>query len=182
MADAVTIRGVWGDMSEEMAVTVLGDVKRESPDLYREALAKTAGAFRMRPEALRQQPLARQAANIRRALTQVTQQELGAHLLIEWLTKTQKPMLIHFLDKLGIPHEEGMVKEGVGPEPDPAKLRAAIEGLTAVFPSEHVRVYLLAFSVITADEWASLPGLLEESAAVASPVRSAPSPGPSPTA
>ena len=166
--ETITIRGIWGGMSDATAGSILGDVKREAPDLYREALAKTAGAFRMRPEALRQQPLARQAANIRRALTQVTQQELGAHLLIEWLTKTQKPMLIHFLDKLGIPHEEGMVKEGVGPEPEPAKIRAAIENLRAAFPAEHVRVYLQSFAVITADEWEHLPALIETEAGTAS--------------
>jgi hypothetical protein len=117
----------------------------------------------MRPEALRQQPLPRQAATIRRALTQVTQQDLGAHLLIEWLGKTQKPMLTQFLDELGIAHEDGMVKEGVGEEPEPGRLRAAIEHLRTEFPPENVRVYLQAFSVITADGWEQLPALIDAS-------------------
>jgi hypothetical protein len=161
MADTVTIRGIWGGMSDETAASVLGDVKRETPDLYREALAKTAGAFRMRPEALRQQPLPRQAATIRRALTQVTQQDLGAQILIEWLGKTQKPMLTQFLDELGIAHEDGMVKEGIGEEPEPARLRAAIAHLRTEFPPEQVRIYLQAFSVITADGWEQLPALID---------------------
>ena len=161
MADAITIRGIWGGMSDETAASVLGDVKREAPDLYREALAKSAAAFRMRPEALRQQPLSRQAATIRRALTQVTQQDLGSHILIDWLGKTQKPMLAQFLDELGIEHEDGMVKEGIGPEPAPATLAAAIANLRAAFPPENVRVYLQAFSVITADGWAQLPEMID---------------------
>jgi hypothetical protein len=176
MAGATTIRGIWGGMTDETAATILGDVKRETPDLYREALAKTAGAFRMRPEALRTQPLPRQAASIRRALTQVTQQDLGAHILIDWLTKTQKPMLIQFLSELGIEHEDGMVKENVGPEPDQATLRAAIANLRSSFPPDTVRVYLQAFSVITADEWEGLPELIAEGpdrASDASPVTSA---------
>jgi len=161
MADAITIRGIWSGMSDETAASVLGDVKREAPDVYREALAKAAAAFRMRPEALRQQPLSRQAATIRRALTQVTQQDLGAHMLIDWLGKTQRPMLAQFLDELGIVHEDGMVKEGVGPEPEPTTLEAAIANLRSSFPPEKVRIYLQAFSAITADEWVRLPEMID---------------------
>jgi hypothetical protein len=160
VADAITIRGIWAGMSDEIAATVLADVKRESPDMYREAVATAAGSLKMRPQMLRQQPVPRQAATIRRALTQVTQQDLGAHLLIEWLTKSQKTMLSQFLDDLGIAHEEGMVKEGLGPEPEPATLEAAIGRLRDTFPPEHVRVYLSAFSVITADEWERLPEMI----------------------
>ena len=161
MAEAITIRGIWGGMSDALAATVLGDVKRESPDLYREALATAAGAFRIRPDALRQQPVARQAATIRRALTQVTQQDLGAHILINWLTRSQKPMLAQFLDDLGIAHEEGTVKEAIGPEPDPERLAAAVARLRAAFPPEHVRLYLSSFAVITAGEWQHLPGVID---------------------
>lgn len=164
MAGAITIRGIWGGMSDETAATLLGEVKRETPDLYREALATTAASFRMRKDTLGQQPLPRQAGAIRRALTQVTQQELGARLLIDWLGKTQQPMLSQFLETLGIEHEDGMVKDGVGPEPEPATLRAAIDGLEAAFPPDHVRVYLQAFAAITANEWEHLPDLIEPEA------------------
>ena len=164
MAEAITIRGIWSGMTDDVAATILGDVKRETPDLYREALATAAGAFRMRPDALRQQPITRQAATIRRALTQVTQQDLGAHILINWLTTSQKPMLVQFLDDLGIVHEEGTVKGEIGPEPDPERLAAAVANLRASFPAEHVRLYLSAFAVITADEWQHLPGLIDAEA------------------
>jgi hypothetical protein len=161
MANALTIRGIWGGMSDEVAATVLADVRRESPDTYRGAVNTAAAAFRMRPDAFRQQPLPRQAATIRRALTQVNQQEQGALILIEWLTKTQKPMLTQFLDALEIAHEDGTIKDEISPEPDEEKLAAAIAGLRASFPPEQVRVYLQAFSVITADEWQHLPALID---------------------
>jgi hypothetical protein len=160
VAETITIRSIWGGMSEEAATTVLGDVKRESPEMYREALNAAAGSLKMRPQVLRQQPGPRQAATIRRALTQVNQQDLGAHLLIEWLTKCQKPMLGQFLDDLDISHEDGTVKEEIGAEPDAERLTAAIERLNGNFPPEHVRIYLSAFSVITADDWERLPNLI----------------------
>jgi hypothetical protein len=160
VADAITIRSIWGGMSDEAAATVLGDIKRESPEMYREAVGAAAGSLKMRPQVLRQQPAPRQAATIRRALAQVNQQDLGAHILIEWLTKCQKPMLGQFLDDLGIAHEDGMVKEGVGAEPEPEKLESAIARLRESFPAEYVRIYLSAFAVITADEWQRLPELI----------------------
>lgn len=160
MAEAITIRSIWAGISDETAATVLGDVKRESPDMYRQAVAAAAGSLKMRPQVLRQQPVPRQAATIRRALTQVNQQDLGAHLLIDWLTKCQKPMLSQFLDDLGIAHEEGMVKERVGSEPEAEKLTAAVERLREAFPPEHVRIYLSAFSIVTTDEWERLPEMI----------------------
>ena len=161
MAEAVTVRGIWSGMSDDLAATILGEVKQDAPDLYREALASAAAALRMRPQALRQQPAARQAATIRRALTQVGQQELGAHLLIEWLTKRQKSMLSQFLDELGIAHEEGMIKAGVGPEPDPERLAIAVGHLRQSYPPDHVGVYLSAFAALTAHDWQRLPALID---------------------
>jgi hypothetical protein len=160
VAEPITIRGIWGGMSDELAATILGEVRQENRDLYREALANTAAALRMRPQVLQQQPAARQAATIRRVLTQVTQTELGAHLLIEWLTRCQKPMLTQFLDSLGVAHEEGTIKEELGPEPERDRLTAAITSLRESFPPDHVTVYLSAFALITADEWGSLPELI----------------------
>jgi hypothetical protein len=69
-------------------------------------------------------------------------------------------MLGQFLDDLGISHEDGTVKENVGAEPAAERLSAAIDHLNQTFPPEHVRIYLSAFSVITADDWERLPELI----------------------
>lgn len=159
-ADPITIRGIWAGMSDETAGSVLGDIKQQSPELYRGALSTASAVLRMRPEVLRQQPVPRQAATIRRVLTRVDQQELGAQLLIEWLTKTQTPMLAQFLDGLGVEHEDGTIKGELGPEPERAKLTEAVEQLRTAFPPDQVRVYLSAFSAITAEEWTTLPELI----------------------
>lgn len=162
MAEALTIQGIWASMPEAFAATVLREVRAESADLYRQALAMTAIALRMRPQALQQQPAARQAAAIRRVLTQVGREELGAQLLALWLTKRRLAMLAQFLDHLGIPHENGTIKDELGPEPEEALLRAAIAGLRAAFPAEDVRVYLQAFAITTAGHWQGLPALIAE--------------------
>lgn len=161
MADTLTIRGIWGGMSDETAAAILSDLRRGSPEVYREALAGAARAQRMRLPALQKQPAARQAASIRRALTRLDLQEAGAQILIEWLTKHQQPMLTQFLDDLGIAHEEGTVKDDVGAQPEAARLHVAVEHLYQSFPPEQVRVYLSAFSLMTAHDWPTLPTLLE---------------------
>lgn len=161
MADAITIRGIWAGMSEPLAATILSEVRADTPEMYREVLANAAAAFKMRPQALRSQPATRQAATIRRWFTQVNAEEPGGYFLIQWLTTRQKPMLGQFLDDLGLPHEEGTVKDAIGPEPERAQLSAAVEHLREGYPAEHVRVYLQAFAAITADEWAGLPELIE---------------------
>lgn len=161
MAEALTIQGIWSGMSDELAATVLREVRTESIDLYRQALATAAGALRMRPQMLQQQPAPRQAAAIRRALLQVGREELGAHLLITWLTTRHKPMLTRFLDELGIAHEEGTIKEETGPEPEEEKLRAAVSHLRENFDPDQVRIYLQAFLVTTAPDWERLPALIE---------------------
>lgn len=157
----LTIRGIWGGMSDETAATILGEIRRGSPDVYREALAGTANALRMRLPALQKLPTARQAATIRRALTRMDLQEAGAHILIEWLTTHQRPMLSQLLDELGIAHEEGTVKDDVGPEPAAPRLKEAVERLYRSFPEEHVSVYLAAFSIITANDWPGLRPLIK---------------------
>lgn len=166
MSDALTIRGIWGEMSDETAARIFLEVRRGSPEVYREALAGAAGALRMRLPALQKLPAARQAATIRRAFTRTDLQEAGAQILIEWLTKQQQPMLRQFLDELAIAHEDGTVKEDVGPQPDATRLATAVEHLFATFPPENVRVYLAAFSMITADEWADLPALIDRAHAL----------------
>jgi hypothetical protein len=162
VAEAVTIRGIWSDMPDEMAAVLLADVRKENADMYRGALAASASALRMRPETLRQQPAPRQAATIRRVLTQVGRDDTGAHILIEWLTKRQRPMLIQFLDDLGIQHEEGEIKEGqsVGEQPEVERLRAAALHLCETYPPEAVRVYLSTFFLTTGDEWTALPEVI----------------------
>jgi hypothetical protein len=161
MAEALTIQGIWSGMSDELAATVLREVRAESIDIYRQALGTAAGALRMRPQVLQQQPAPRQAAAIRRSLLQVGREELGAHLLVTWLTTRHKPMLTQFLDELGIAHEEGTIKEETGEEPEEEKLRAAVAHLRENFDTEHVRIYLQAFLVTTAPEWVHLPALID---------------------
>lgn len=161
MAEAPSIRAIWSEMSDELAAGLLTDTRTATPDLYRQAQTTAAAAMHMRPQVFRQKPVPWQAGNVRRTLTRVGQDDLGARLLIEWLTKTQTPMLTQFLDELGLEHEAGAIKDEVGEQPDRATLAAAVSHLHQQYPHEAVRVYLRSFCLITAYDWPDLPALID---------------------
>ena len=161
MAETISIRGIWSGMPDDLAARILTELRGELPDLYREAQGTAAAALNMRPQVFRQQPGPRQAATIRRVFTQVGRETVAAHVLIEWLTRLRKPMLVQFLDSLGVAHEEGTVNDSAGEEPEREKLIAAINDLHAAYPAEEVQAYLSAFYLTTGYEWKTLPELIE---------------------
>jgi hypothetical protein len=81
-------------------------------------------------------------------------------LIRSWLLKKHKPMLMDFLDVLGIKNEEGVV-ENLPAGMDDAKLKSAVETLLAKYPSEAVAVYLNAFNDMNETSWANLKTILE---------------------
>ena len=88
-------------------------------------------------------------------------EEAAANLLSGWLLKSEKAMVVDFLDVLGIPHEEGVVEEF--PETvDDDQLKAGIEKLLANHPHEKVAVYLNAVEATSGVAWPNLGRLLEE--------------------
>lgn len=65
--------------------------------------------------------------------------------LTSFLLRTRTPMLIQFLDALGIPHESGVFSEDLGTEPlTESRLRVAATTLLQSFPADDVALYLLA--------------------------------------
>jgi hypothetical protein len=81
-------------------------------------------------------------------------------LIRTWLVKKHNPMLVDFLNTLGIQHKEGVVEE-LPPAMEDEKLKAAVEQLLAKYPHESVAVYLHAFNDMNEANWANLKTLLE---------------------
>src|SRR3954471_7037845 len=49
---------------------------------------------------------------------------IAARALVGYHLAEQRPMMAHFLDSLGIPHEEGLIQDEAT-KPDPDKMKAA---------------------------------------------------------
>ncbi len=84
---------------------------------------------------------------------------VAARALVNYHLGRQRPMMAAFLDALGIPHEEGLIKDETVAKPESAKLRAAAADIAGKFPPEDVA---LSFSTLVSqdpDTWGELAEL-----------------------
>jgi hypothetical protein len=149
-----------GFMSPSLAGEILAYAFETDKPLYRATLNAVAEARRVRPVFLERQPRTERTSTILATLTRPNMELIAGNLIRSWLVKKQKPMLVQYLDTLGITHNEGVVDD-LPASMDDAKLNAAVDGLLAKFPAEAVAVYLLAFNDMNEANWPNLKAMLE---------------------
>ena len=152
-----------GFMSPALANDILSFIFESDKPGYRATMAAVAEAKHVRPIFLERQPRAERHASMVTALSKPNLETAAAALIRAWLVQKQAPMLITFLDALGIKHDKGVVEDLPGAVED-EKLKAAVESLLAKFPHETVAVYLNAFNDMNAAGWPNLKTLLENDA------------------
>jgi len=155
----LTSHELLGFMSPGLAQEILTYAYETDKPLYRATLNAVAEARKLRPVFLERQPRAQRHANMVATLMRPGLEMFTGNLIRFWLLKKHNPMLIDFLDSLGIPHKEGVVEE-LPPSMEDEKLRVAIDGLLAKHPPEAVTVYLHAFNDMNEIEWTKLKTLL----------------------
>ena len=122
---------------------ILTTVRESCPELWRD-LEKTAMADQRIPVKLwqRYSPDQRRTT-VRRTLRAPASARIALDAVREYLLIAQRPLLIRFLDELSIPHEDGALGEEPLPEPEPARLDAAIDLLLAEYARADVLLYLI---------------------------------------
>ena len=80
---------------------------------------------------------------------------LAARLLTVYHLATQRPMMGTFLEALGIAHDNGLIQDD-GVKPDPEKVGPAVAALTAQYPQEDVKLYLLTLLCQDRETWGAL--------------------------
>jgi hypothetical protein len=124
-----------------------------------EADLAIAHALKFRASAVRKLPLERRIAYLSRAAR--PDDGLAASLLLALHLETRASMLASFLDFLGIPHENGLIREDHELEPpDPSALEAAVNELFEAFPAEEVSLYLASLLAVDRETWRGLAPLL----------------------
>lgn len=156
----LTSHEMLGFMSPALAGEIITSAYESDKPLYRAAMTAVAEAKKVRPVFLERQPRAQRHTTMIACLTRPTMELVAGNLIRSWLVKKQNPMLVQFLDGLGIPHKDGVVDD-LPPSVDDAKLRAAVDGLLAQHPPEAVAVYLLAFNEMNEANWPNLKTMLE---------------------
>src|SRR4030088_780037 len=81
--------------------------------------------------------------------------QIAARALITYHLAEQRPMMGAFLDALGITHENGLIQEE-NVKPDTAKMRAAVEKISAEFPKADGQIYLHTLLGQDPETWGAL--------------------------
>ncbi|HVV72925.1 MAG TPA: hypothetical protein VHI52_15730 [Verrucomicrobiae bacterium] len=156
----LTSHEILGFMSPGLALEILTFAYESDKPLYRTVLAAVAEARKVRPVFLERQPKPQRHTNMLATLSKPNLELVTANLLRTWLLKKHKELLVDFLDKLGLPHKDGVVEDLPGTMDD-AKLREAVDTVLAKYPPEVVAVYLNAFNEMNEVEWPNLNSMLE---------------------
>jgi hypothetical protein len=130
------------------------------PEVAGMALSAIVTARHMRPQAARRLPLDAQA----RILSTVLDpgESLAAALLVSLHLAHRRELLSAFLDALGLPHENGILKdEGVTAPVDAAAAQKGVAALTA-FPRAEVEAYLNTLWLQDPERWDALPAIAGE--------------------
>lgn len=133
--------------------------ERDDPAGRQEADRAIAAAVRFRPVAVKKLPLGKRIDYLLRAVR--PDDSLATSLLLALHLDRRKPLLQFFLDRLGIPQEEGMIDPEYEVErPEPVRLVDAVAALRTRFPEPDVELYLASLLAMEPDTWSGLVELL----------------------
>lgn len=149
-----TSNRLWKTLSpEERSMAAAELVKDQSALIRASVTAVVAEARKMRPIAARKLPQDAQARIV--ATVRDPGEILASSLLVALHLGPRKPMLITFLDALGLAHEDGVLKEDETAEPISLEdLERACAAIASDSPSA-VRTYLNTLWLQDPDRWAN---------------------------
>lgn len=159
----LTSHELMGFVSPALANEILEFAREADKPTYKTVVASVAQARHLRPVFLERQERTQRHATMLATLSRPSLDLMAGTLLRVWLVQKQKPMLVDFLNALGIEHKDGVV-EDLPAAMDDAKLKAAVDSLLGKYPHEPVAVYLNAFNDMNEAHWDNLKAMLESDA------------------
>ena len=150
---------LWKRLEREEKIAAAGRFFAEPPpEVYGSALGAIVKARHLRPQVARSMSPEEQG----RALASVLDpgEPVAAALLVALHLGARREMLGVFLDAVGLPHEDGILKEeaDAAPPSREADIRTALSSLGA-YPADHVRTYLNTLWLQDPERWGSLERL-----------------------
>lgn len=154
---------VFAQMSPEQAVRVLREIQEKAPAAFVQALGLAASALRARPVYLTRLPFEKRAEAVRRALSRVASNAVAEEILAVYFLECHRPLLVEWLDTVGLEHEEGVLKSDTPEAPEAAKLGEAVQRFLGAGDEAPTRTLLLyAFAAQEPVDWPELDRLLAE--------------------
>jgi hypothetical protein len=148
-------------MDPERAHALLEGLRKESPAMYTQALGAASVFLKARPHFVMKQKPERRAQLVRQALARVATNPVAEEVLAAYFLQVKKPLLIEWLDAVGVEHEDGGLKADAPAEPPREVLEKALAAYRAKPDDASDRALLLeAFAAQTAIDWPALEELL----------------------
>jgi hypothetical protein len=152
---------LWKRLEREERIAAAGRFFAEpSQEVYAGAIGAIIKARHLRPQVARSLSPEEQA----RALAAVLDpgEPVAAALLVALHLGPRREMLAIFLDAVGLPHEDGILKdEADATALDDGRLRAGLDALKARFSAHEIRTYLNTLWLQDPDRWDALRALAE---------------------
>ena len=152
---------LWKRLEREEKIAAAGRFFAEPPqEVYGSALGAIIKARHLRPQVARSMSPEEQG----RALASVLDpgEPVAAALLVALHLGARREMLAVFLDAIGLPHEDGILKdEADAATLDDARMRKGLEALKARFSAHEIRTYLNTLWLQDPDRWNGLRDLSE---------------------
>jgi len=162
---------IYHRISPALNETLLSALFANDKPAYKATLTALGNQRKLRPVFLERKPRAERHTWMQTAMGQKVSDEIALNLLQFWLLTSQQPMLVDFLDALGITHDGKGAVEEMPESPDKEKLTAAIETLLGKYPHENVAVYLHTFQSMNDPVWAPLDEILASEPRLALPAK-----------
>jgi hypothetical protein len=151
---------VFAAMAPERAVAMMRVLSKEAPAMFRQAVDAAAIAIKARPVYMRRQPFEKRAEAVRRSLSRVVANPVADELLAVYFLECRKPLLIEWLDRVGLAHDEGTLEQDAPEQPAPGQLEKAIAEFLAADSDEDRELLLRAFAAQDAVDWPALEARL----------------------
>jgi hypothetical protein len=156
----LTAHELFGFMPPPLAGQILDTAHSEDKEVYRLALNAVAEARKVRPIFYARKSRVERHSDMASMLSRPRLDLIAANLIRSWLVKKHTPMLVAFMESLGIPHKDGAV-EDLPESVEDAKLDEALDKLVSQFPPAEVAIYLNAFYSMNEVNWPNLKSKLE---------------------
>ena len=151
---------VFARMTPERTHALLEGLREGAPGVYTQALAAASAWLRARPQFVLKQSPDKRAKLVRQALARFSTSLVAEEVLAAYFLQVKKPLLIEWLDLVGLEHEEGGLKVDAPPQPERKVLEQALASYRKPEDADDRELLLQAFAAQTAIDWPALEELL----------------------
>jgi len=150
---------LWKGMAEEQRLQAAAAFWRESDnaDQQIEAMVLLAQKLKARPKYIATLPVEKKAKHLAHYVGMPD--VLAARLLVSYHLGHQRPMMVAFLDALGIVHDNGLINDELSGAVADDKLKLGAEALASAYPADAVRLYFETLLLQDPDTWGGLASL-----------------------